>query len=161
MEQHRIKVGRSRSSQDIIGGRSTAEGILSMLLRSDLIAALAVTAGIGLAMQSTSTTSSETSTVAIDAPREVSFVNEVMPILEKHCWECHSEESAELGLKLDTYEGVMAGSDYGTVVEVGDADASLIIDMIASGDMPEDSDPMPAAELDVIKAWIVEGAQNN
>ncbi|MCH1569807.1 MAG: hypothetical protein L7S64_00530 [Longimicrobiales bacterium] len=132
-----------------------------MLLRSDLIAALAVTAGIGLAMQSTSTTLSETGTVAIDASREVSFVNEVMPILEKHCWECHSEQSAELGLKLDTYEGVMAGSDYGTIVEIGDADASLLIDMIASGDMPEDADPLPAAELDVIKAWIVEGALNN
>jgi len=138
-----------------------AEGIRSMLLRSDLIAALAVTAGIGLAMQSTSTTLSETDTVAIDASREVSFVNEVMPILEKHCWECHSEQSAELGLKLDTYEGVMAGSDYGTIVEIGDADASLLIDMIASGDMPEDADPLPAAELDVIKAWILEGAPNN
>ena len=70
-------------------------------------------------------------------------------------------QSAELGLKLDTYEGVMAGSDYGTIVEVGDADASLLIDMIASGDMPEDADPLPAAELEVIKAWIVEGAPNN
>jgi len=143
------------------GGRSIAEGIGYMLLRSDLIAALAVTAGIGLAMQSGSAAPLETNIVAADAHREVSFATDVMPILEKHCWECHSEESAELGLKLDTYEGVMAGSDYGTIVEVGDADASLLVDMIASGDMPEDADAMPAAELDVIKAWITEGAQNN
>ena len=132
-----------------------------MILRSDLIAALAVTAGIGLAMQAGNATPLETSSVATDTHREVSFANEVMPILEQHCWECHSEESAELGLKLDTYEGVMAGSDYGTIVEVGDADASLLVDMIASGDMPEDGDPMPADELEVIKTWIVEGAQNN
>ena len=132
-----------------------------MLLRSDLIAALAVTAGIGLAVQTGAETTSQATTVAVDTHREVSFATEVMPLLEKHCWECHSEENAELGLKLDTYEGVMAGSDYGTVVEPGNADASLLVDMIASGDMPEDADPMPAEELDIIKTWVAEGAQNN
>ena len=40
-------------------------------------------------------------------------------------------------------------------------DGSLLVDMIASGDMPEDGDPMPAEELEVIKAWIAEGAENN
>lgn len=132
-----------------------------MLLRSDLIAALAVTAGIALAVQSSGESTVAAADLALEAHREVSFASEVMPILEKHCWECHSEENAELGLMLDTYEGVMAGSDYGTVVEPGDPDASLLIDMIASGDMPEDADPMPAAELDVLKAWVAEGAQNN
>ena len=132
-----------------------------MLLRSDLIAALAVTAGIGLAVQSGADVPLGATTVTPDAHLEVSFATEVMPILERHCWECHSEESAELGLKLDTYEGVMAGSDYGTVVEAGDADASLLVDMIVSGDMPDGGDPVPAEELDVIKAWITEGALNN
>jgi hypothetical protein len=92
---------------------------------------------------------------------EVSFAGEILPLLEKHCWECHSEQSAELGLKLDTYEGVMAGSDYGTVVEVGDPDGSLLIDMMESGDMPEDGDPVPDGEIEVIRNWIAEGAQNN
>lgn len=132
-----------------------------MLLRSDLIAAIAMTAGIALAVQSTGDAPVATSVVAAEAHREVSFANEVMPLLEKHCWECHSEQSAELGLKLDTYEAVMAGSDYGTIVEAGDADGSLLIDMIASGDMPEDADAMPAEELEVIRTWVLEGALNN
>jgi hypothetical protein len=84
-----------------------------------------------------------------------------MPILEARCWECHSEESAELGLRLDSYEGVMQGSDYGTVVEPGDADGSLLVDMIVSGDMPEEGDPVLPEELELIKAWIAEGAGNN
>ena len=103
----------------------------------------------------------ETAPISADMHFEVSFATEVMPLFEKHCWECHSEDNAELGLKLDTYEGVMGGSDYGTVVEAGDVDASLLIDMIASGDMPDGGDPMPAEELDVIKAWVTEGAQKN
>ena len=61
----------------------------------------------------------------------VSFASEVMPLMEKYCWECHSQENAELGLMLDSYEGTMAGSDYGTVVEPGDPDGSLLVDMIA------------------------------
>jgi len=132
-----------------------------MKLRSDVLAALAVSAGIGLAMQADADSSRVMATTSADSHAEVSLATEVMPLMEKYCWECHSEESAELGLKLDSYEGIMAGSDYGTVVEVGDADGSLLVDMIASGDMPEDGDPMPADELAIIKAWITEGASNN
>jgi len=132
-----------------------------MLLRSDVVLAVAITAGIGLAVQSSASSARGVTPVAGESHAAISFANEVMPILEKHCWECHSEESAELGLKLDTYEGVMAGSDYGTVVEAGDADGSLLVDMIAAGDMPEDGDPVPAEELEVIKTWIAEGAENN
>ncbi len=131
-----------------------------MQLRSDALAALAVVTAVGLAIQSDVQTTDSSLDATAPVHVEATFA-EVLPILEKHCWECHSEENAELGLKLDTYEGVMAGSDYGTVVEAGDADGSLLVDMIASGDMPEDADAMPAEELAVIKAWINEGATNN
>jgi len=132
-----------------------------MLLRSDVLSALAVTAAIGLAVQSDMGRADASATVITDAHEAVSFAEQVAPILEQYCTECHSEENAELGLKLDTYEGLMAGSDYGTVVEAGDADGSLLVDMISSGDMPEDGDPVPPAELEVLKTWINEGAEKN
>jgi len=50
---------------------------------------------------------------------------------------------------------------YGPVIEAGNPDGSLLIDMIASGDMPEEGDPVTPEELEVIKAWIAEGAENN
>lgn len=132
-----------------------------MLLRSDVLSGLAVFAAIGLAVQSD--LNREVAHVAVDhpAPEAVSFATDVMPILEQYCWECHSEESAELGLKLDTYEAVMAGSDYGTVIEAGDADGSLMIDMIANGDMPDGGDPVPPEQLEILKTWVNEGAENN
>ena len=132
-----------------------------MLLRSDITAALAAVVGIALAVQADGNTPIKDHALTAVTQREISFAEEVLPILEKYCVECHSEDNAELGLKLDTYEGVMGGSDYGTVVEAGDVDASLLIDMIASGDMPDGGDPMPAEELNVIKAWVTEGAQKN
>lgn len=131
-----------------------------MLLRADVITALAVAAGVGLAVQSdVASTPSDMSGPAAHEP--VSFSTEVMPILEKYCWECHSESNTELGLRLDSYEGVMAGSDYGTVIEAGDPSGSLLIDMVESGDMPEEGDPVSPEELEVLKTWISEGAQNN
>ena len=132
-----------------------------MLLRAEVLSALALTVGIGLAAHSTIERPAARIDVTPDSHAAVSFSQQVMQLLEKYCWECHSESNTELGLKLDSYEGVMAGSDYGTVVEAGDADGSLLVDMIASGDMPEDGDPVTPEDLEIIKTWINEGAENN
>ena len=132
-----------------------------MLLRSDVLSALAVTVGVGLAMHSGLDSPASARAEAAASHEPISFAQEVMPILERRCWECHSEENTELGLRLDSYEGIMQGSDYGTVVEPGDPDGSLLVDMIAAGDMPEEGDPVPPEELEVIKTWIAEGAENN
>lgn len=141
------------------GDHWSPEDMFQMQLRSDIVLALAVSAGVGLAVQGGPDRSAAS---ALDTTTHaVSFATEVMPVLETYCWECHSEENTELGLRLDSYEGVMAGSDYGTVVEAGDADGSLLIDMIAAGDMPEDGDPVPAELLEILKTWINEGAENN
>jgi hypothetical protein len=132
-----------------------------MLLRVEVLSALALTVGVGLAAHSSIDGPTQVGVTMVTSHAEVSFTQQVLPILEKHCWECHSEVSTELGLRLDTYEGAMAGSDYGTVIEAGDPDGSLLVDMIVSGDMPEDGDPVPSADLEVIKTWIAEGAKNN
>jgi hypothetical protein len=132
-----------------------------MLLRSDVLTALAVTVGVVLAVQSSPDSPADVGVRSGASHDAVSFSEQIMPILEARCWECHSEESAELGLRLDSYEGVMQGSDYGTVVEPGDADGSLLVDMIVSGDMPEEGDPVLPEELELIKAWIAEGAGDN
>jgi uncharacterized membrane protein len=131
-----------------------------MLLRTDLFAALALPVGIGLMLQAGPDQRAPTP-ADHDPIQAVSFAEQVMPIFEARCVECHSATDAELGLNLTTYEGVMAGSDYGTVIEPGNPEGSLLIDMVASGDMPEEGDPMPAEELDLIRTWIQEGAENN
>jgi hypothetical protein len=91
----------------------------------------------------------------------VSFSKQIQPIFEARCNECHGRSEPELGLVLVTWAGTMAGSEYGSVVEPGDPDASLIVSMIANGDMPQEGEPMPAEELDLLRAWIREGAADN
>ena len=133
-----------------------------MLLRAELLSAIALPIGIGFIVQG-SFTDAPARAAAIDAEarEEVSFSEQIAPILEARCSECHSADNAELGLNLSTYEGVMAGSDYGTVIEPGNPGGSLILDMIESGDMPEEGDPVPPEELELLRTWIAEGALNN
>ena len=109
-----------------------------MLLRAELFSALVLTIGMGMVLQGTTDAPAQ-ATADFDVHTDVSFSEQIMPIFEARCTECHGTNNAELGLNLSTYEGTMAGSDYGTVVEPGNPDASLLVDMIASGDMPRPS----------------------
>lgn len=108
--------------------------------------------GIGFAMQP------ETATVQ-SGP--VSYARQVAPIFTARCAECHGATTKEAGLDLSTYEAAMKGSEYGTVIEAGDAAASLLIEMVVAGEMPQDADPLPAEEIALIRAWIQAGATNN
>lgn len=91
----------------------------------------------------------------------VSYTRQVAPIFQSRCAECHGAETKEAGLDLSTYEAAMKGSEYGTVIEAGDAAASLLIEMVVAGEMPQDADALPAEEIALIRAWIQAGAANN
>ena len=133
-----------------------------MLLRAELLAALALPIGIGMIVQGSPTEShAGVAVAAVQSQEPVSFAEQILPIFRARCAECHGGENTELGLNLTTYEGAMAGSDYGAVIEPGNVAGSLLIDMIEAGDMPEEGDPVPPEEIELIKTWITEGAQNN
>lgn len=97
----------------------------------------------------------------------VSFANDILPIFRQRCAECHGGEDengevrTEVSLNLLVYERVMAGSEFGTVVEAGDPANSFLLDMIVDQTMPEQGDPVPEEEIALIRAWIEAGAPNN
>ncbi len=100
-------------------------------------------------------------------PDTVSFAEDILPIFQQRCAKCHGaadengEVRTEVSLNLLEYEKVMAGSEFGTVVEAGDPDGSFLMDMIVAGDMPEEGDKVPEEEIALIRAWIEAGAPNN
>ena len=57
------------------------------------------------------------------------FSDSVLPLLKKHCYECHSHESesAEGGLVLDSRRGWEVGGDAGSAVIPGNAEKSLLL----------------------------------
>ena len=98
---------------------------------------------------------------------DVSFTEDVAPILEGKCVICHGgpdENGAitkELELDRTSYDALMVGSEFGPIVEPGNAEDSVLWMMIEVGDMPQEGEPLTTEELEVIKTWIAEGAQNN
>ncbi len=105
--------------------------------------------------------------LALSQQDTVSFANDVLPIFQQRCAECHGatdengEVRTEVSLNLIEYERVMAGSEFGTVIEAGDPANSFLLDMIVDGTMPEQGDPVPEEEIAIIRAWIEAGAPNN
>ncbi len=139
------------------------------MTRSGLAMALVLPLGAGLIVvgspaTGTSGPAPEASTVPPSAA--VSYADEIAPIFQQYCVSCHGgewegEERTELSLDMTTYEGTMAGSEYGSVIEPGDPDNSLLLEMIEDGDMPEEGDPVPPEDIEKIRTWIAEGAENN
>ena len=98
---------------------------------------------------------------------DVSFSEDVTPIFEGKCVSCHGgadENGAitkEIELDLTSDDALIVGSEFGSIVEPGNAEDSVLWMMIEVGDMPQDGEPLTIEELEVIKTWIAEGAQNN
>lgn len=131
----------------------------------DMVGALALPFGIALVLQG-SVLPADAAAPAARAPAAVSFATDVKPIIDARCVTCHGgvyegEKRTELSFDMTTYEGLMAGSEYGSVIEVGDPDESLLVEMIEMGDMPEEGDPLTPEQIEIIRTWIAEGAQNN
>ena len=100
-------------------------------------------------------------------PEAVSYEAEIQPFFDKNCVSCHGgvddtgEKRLEAALNLTSYEGVTAGSEFGTVIEAGDAAGSILLEMVEAGEMPEEGDPATPEEIELLRTWITEGAENN
>jgi mono/diheme cytochrome c family protein len=132
-----------------------------MTLRAELFSALAVPLGMVLIVQGCASGAPSGETSAAPSGGPVSFAAQIQPIFLARCTECHGGDDPESGLDFSTYAGAMAGSEYGTVIEAGDPEGSLIVDFVESGDMPKQGDPLSSEEMELLRSWIVEGAQNN
>ncbi|MFM8892885.1 MAG: DUF1553 domain-containing protein [Planctomycetia bacterium] len=89
-----------------------------------------------------------------------SFDRDVRPILKAACTHCHGEEETVSGgvdLRLRRFMDRPGESGEPPVV-AGQADASPLVRLIESGEMPKDGKPLDRAKIDVIRAWIAAGA---
>lgn len=93
----------------------------------------------------------------------VDYVKDVKPLLEYKCYACHGALKQQSGLRLDTAAKLIAGGDGGSPIEPSKPGESLLIDVL-TGDagfrMPpaNEGSPLKAEEIDIIRAWIAEGA---
>ncbi len=89
------------------------------------------------------------------------FENRIRPVLVKHCYECHSHDSGELGgkLLLDSRAAMLKGGQSGPALVAGKPEESLIIHSLRYDDleMPPQQ-PLPEAVVNDFVRWIQRGA---
>lgn len=97
---------------------------------------------------------------ALAQPQAVTYA-EIAPILQARCVLCHSGASAPLGLRLDSLEGLRAGSQRGPVALAGkpqDSELLLRLSGARQPRMPMTGPPwLSAAEISLFEQWIADG----
>ena len=85
----------------------------------------------------------------------VSFVNDVVPILTNNCYSCHSNANAPdfaFGISFEDYNNVAASSN-------------LIVGAInhraGFPAMPRNADMLDTCSIDIIEAWVNDGSPDN
>jgi hypothetical protein len=95
-------------------------------------------------------------------PQKVDFVRDVQPILKARCLKCHGTEKPKGQLRLDSKPLAMKGGVSGAAIRPGKAAESPLVKLLLSEDpderMPAKAPPLPAAQIDVLRRWIDEGA---
>lgn len=88
------------------------------------------------------------------------FEKQVRPILVEHCFECHGEKKQRGGLRVDSREFLLKGTDNGPALIAGKPDESRIIHAVRhEGDvsMPP-KNKLPQASIDILTEWVKQGA---
>ncbi len=82
-------------------------------------------------------------------------------LLTKRCVMCHAGEHAARGLRLDSYDGIMAGGDNGLVLVPGDIAGSELVRRLRGESkprMPFLSYPLSPEEISLFERWIEAGS---
>lgn len=89
------------------------------------------------------------------------FETKIRPVLVKHCYECHSADSDEVGgkLRLDSRDGLLSGGESGPAMVAGQPDSSLLIQAMRYDgmEMPPDG-RLPDTVINDFVQWIESGA---
>lgn len=107
------------------------------------------------------TTSVVAQEAVFSAEQIVFFEKNVRPVLAEHCYSCHGAEKAKSGLRLDSREAVLRGTDAGKVVIAGDPEGSSLIKSVRHAPgvepMPTKKPQLAAAQIEALVQWVKMG----
>ncbi len=98
-----------------------------------------------------------------DTTKTVSFVADVLPILQARCVECHGPDKVKGSLRMDTAAELFAGDAEWWTVIPGQPEDSLLLQRIElpaddPDAMPPKGDRLDKEAIETIRAWIAAGA---
>jgi hypothetical protein len=87
------------------------------------------------------------------------FEDRVVPLLARHCLECHDATVKKARLDLSRHDTLLEGGRSGPAIVPGDPANSLLWDHVSHGEMPpEDRPPLSDEEKTWLRQWIEDGA---
>ena len=92
---------------------------------------------------------------------KLNFEDHIKPIFRSKCASCHNTNKKTADLDLSNYTAMMQGGGSGAAIEPGDAANSYLFMLINHDSepyMPPNSDKIPDAMIQTVKAWIDAGA---
>jgi len=101
---------------------------------------------------------------------ETGFKNEVSPILHDYCLNCHQPGGKgyeKSGLDMSSYQSLMKGTKFGSVINPGNALTSILIQVVegrvhASIKMPYGMNGGLAKDkIETLRKWVSQGAKDN
>lgn len=95
---------------------------------------------------------------------KVSFIKDIAPILKENCYACHDATKKKGKLDMTTWKTFRTGGRNDDPIISGNPKASYIIYVLTAKDaarMPpkEVGGPLPKEKIDLIAAWIKQGAK--
>ena len=84
----------------------------------------------------------------------VTFSGSVVPILATNCYACHAANIAEGGVVLSNYNGVKAKVDDGRLIGAITHSPGFV-------PMPQGASKLSSCDMEKIRKWVANGAQNN
>jgi WD40 repeat protein len=98
---------------------------------------------------------------------EVSYYKDVRRIFQQHCQGCHQPAKPQGGYAMTSFADLLKKGDHEQPgVVPGHPEQSMVVAQILPKDgkkpaMPKGKDPLPAADVEIIKKWIAAGAKND
>lgn len=89
-----------------------------------------------------------------DTLANISYANDIQPILARSCTGCHNNSSQGGDYNLANYPGVSISVNNGSLIGATEHSNGYSA-------MPPNSDKIPSCDIKTLKVWIQEGALNN
>ncbi|MEM8670635.1 MAG: c-type cytochrome domain-containing protein [Planctomycetota bacterium] len=96
------------------------------------------------------------------AAETVDYVKDVLPVFQKYCIGCHTEDEQQGGLVMESHRALMLGGDSGLSITAGEASSSRLVLMMRGTlepAMPPEGEARPTEkEIQIVESWVEQGA---
>jgi len=88
---------------------------------------------------------------------KITYEDDIFPVLEANCLNCHNPDKKKGGLDLSTYQDLLAGGSGGKIVIPGDGSSSRLFTVSVQTEepiMPPEGDQLDTTQTNLFRAWI-------